>query len=65
MAVKLEILLQHRLVLRILLDTVTSTILGHISMSEKLKSAHPVLSSPILAMKTTNLHLAKREELFD
>lgn len=33
MAVKLEILLQHRLVLRILLDTVTSTILGHISMS--------------------------------
>lgn len=41
--VKLKLLLKHRLMHNMLLDTFVNSILGHNSMSEKLKSAHPVL----------------------
>lgn len=66
----MELLLECRLMLSILLDTLVNRILGHLSISKKLNSAHPVLSSPTLTMKIVNPYLAKkeysqREKLFD
>lgn len=42
-AFKMELLLECRLMLSILLDSFIHGILGYISMSEKLRSPHPVL----------------------